>query len=102
MEGQIKITPENIVSGKLQWKQIQKNSNYDQRAAVLLVARSIWKRNQRELAELLSVVPDAFYRFFSTVKKEIKNRNLDIQDLKRQVSPDHYPVLDKIFSDIVN
>jgi DNA-binding NtrC family response regulator len=99
---EIQITPENIVAGKLKWKQIQQNSDYEQRAAVLLVARSIWNGRQTKLADLLSVIPDTFFRFFSTVKKEIKNRNLDIQDLKPYVNRDHYLVLEKIFSDIVN
>ena len=66
-------TPENIVAGKIKWTYIKKEP-YDFRSAIMIIARSMWQRSQKELAELLDVNPNSLERFFSTVKKKNQKR----------------------------
>ena len=95
----IDFTPENIVTGRIKWTSIKKEA-YDLRSAIMIVARSMWQKSQKELAELLDVNPNSLEQFFATVKRKIRNGELDLQNLKSHISPDHYPALENFFIDI--
>jgi DNA-binding NtrC family response regulator len=97
----INITPENIVAGKIKWANIKKES-YGFRSAIMIIARSMWQKPQRELAEVLVVNPNSLEQFFSTIKRKIRNGELHIQNLKPQTSPDHHAIIEKYFTEISN
>ena len=92
-QGPFGITPESISTGKIKWAQLKKMP-YEQRVAVMVVARSLWNQPQEELAKLLDVEPNALEQFFSTVRTKVKEERLSIQNLKPHVAPEHYPSLE--------
>jgi two-component system, NtrC family, response regulator len=93
-ESPVEITPENVIMGVLTWKQIQK-LHYHARVALMVAAKSLWKKPQKELAEVLSVTQNAFERFFSTAKKKAQKGDINIEDLKPHVSEEYHPALEE-------
>ena len=65
----------------------------------MATARSLWKKPQKELAELLDVNQNAFEKFFSTAKEKALKGNFGIADLKPYVSVEHYPALEQFLAD---
>ena len=91
---QHEFTPENIIGGKIKWASVKKKPYYE-RAAVMIIARSLWGESQKQLAELLEAPANNLEQFFSTIKRKFKNNKLDIEDLKQHIGSDFHPLLEK-------
>lgn len=95
------ITPESIIAGKIEWNQILELS-YEHRVSLMVVARSLWKGQQKELAKMLGAEVNAFEQFFSTAKKKARSGKLTLDMLTDFVSDVHRPELQDFFSITLN
>ena len=96
-ESQHEFTPENIIAGKIKWASIKNKKPYHERAAVMIIARSLWEESQSQLAELLEAPANNLEQFFSTIRRKVKKNELDLEDLKPHIGSDFHPLLEKFF-----
>ena len=92
----VEITPENIIEGKIKWKQL-KTLSYHKRVSIMVAAKSLWMDQQQNLAKLLEVKPNTLDRFFSTAKTKAEDGDLNVDQLKPHLDSKHHLCLEKFF-----
>jgi DNA-binding NtrC family response regulator len=96
-EGMHEFTPENILKGKIKWASI-KRKPYHERAAVMVIAKSMWNGSQSQLAYLLDVRSNSLEKFFSTLRNKFKENELELENLKPHIIPEYHSKLEQFFS----